>query len=139
MTASEAIISWLETFSSGEDRSMGQIDTDLQGSLVEKYSLVRAPTQSIKEYLSGKKVYTDQYTFQAQLSVQSDAERMDNREFGEALENWIKEKNLEEEFPAVPDVEVLSVRVAVPFSVDKTEDDSPIYQMTIEIKYEKEK
>lgn len=139
MTVSEAIISWLKTFSVDENWSMSQIDTDLQGSLVETYSLVRAPTQSIKEYLSGKKVYTDQYTLQAHLPVQSDLERMDNRGFGEALENWIKEKNLTGEFPAVPGVTVLSVRVAVPFSVDKTEDDSPIYQMTIEIKYEKEK
>ena len=138
MTVSEAIISWLQTFSSGESHNMNQIDADLQGSLVETYSLARAPTRTIREYLSGKKVYTDQYMFQALLSVQTNEERKSNREFGEALEQWIKEKDMAGEFPTVPEATVLSVRVAVPFCVDKTEEDSPIYQMTIEIKYEKE-
>lgn len=139
MTVSESIISWLQEFDSAEHDGINRIDTEQQSSKVDSYSIVRAPVQNVKSYLSGKKVYTDHYTFQARLSSQTDPDRIDNNEFGEELENWVKEQNFNGNFPKIADATVQSVSVQTPFYVGKTGDNSNVYQMTIAIKYEKER
>lgn len=139
MTISEAIIAWLKQFNPAEYWGMNKIDTELQSAQVDSYSLVKAPTQSVKAYISGKKEYTDHYTIQARLSSQTDAERIDNNGFGEALENWVREKNLEKEYPFLTGASVKSVDITTPFYVGRTESNNFVYQMTIAIKYEKEK
>lgn len=139
MTVSEAIINWLKEFNPDEYWKMKKIDTEQQSSHVDSYSLVREPVQNVKSYLSGRKVYTDHYTIQARLSCQTDADRIDNNGFGEALENWVKEKNLLGEYPNLTDAVVKSIDVTTPFYVGRTENNSYVYQMTIAIKYEKEK
>lgn len=134
MTVSESIIKWLKNF-----ESVNKIDTDQQSAKVDSYSLVRAPVQNVKSYLSGKKVYTDHYTFQARLSNQTDPDRIDNNVFGEALTDWVREQNTQGNYPAIPDAVVQSVDITTPFYVGRTGDNSNVYQMTIEIKYEKER
>lgn len=139
MTVSEAIIQWLMTFDSSEYWKMNQIDTEQQSPTVDSYSLVRAPVQNVKNYLSGRKVYTDHYTIHARLSNQSDADRIDNNGFGEALENWVRGKDANGEFPVLADAKVQSVSITTPFYVGKTDKNDSVYQMTIAIKYEKER
>ncbi len=139
MTVSQAIISWLQGFDSAKHGGMDKIDTEQQSSKVDSYSLVRAPVQNVKSYLSGRKVYTDHYTFQARLSSQTDPDRIENNEFGEVLEAWVKEQNINGNFPKIADATVQSVSVQTPFYVGKAGDNSNVYQMTIAIKYEKER
>lgn len=139
MTVSEAIINWLKQFNQEEYWKMNQIDTELQSPKVDTYSLAKAPVQNIKTFLSGAKEYTDHYTFHARLSCQSDADRIDNNGFGEALENWVTEQDSAEQFPKLAKAMVKSISITTPFYVGKTDDNNFIYQMTIEIVYEKEK
>ena len=84
MTVSEAIIKWLQEFDPEEYWKMNSIDTEMQSSKPDSYSLVKAPVQNVKTYISGRKVYTDHYTIQARLSNQTNADRIDNNGFGEA-------------------------------------------------------
>lgn len=139
MTVSEAIISWLKTFNPADYWNMKNIDTDLQSAEVDTYSLAKEPTQNVKSYLSGKKVYTDHYTIQARLSSQSNSERIENNGFGEALEAFVTEKNLKKEFPAIPDAQVQKISTSTPFYMGKTGTNNSVYQMTILIQYMKEK
>lgn len=134
MTVSESIIQWLKTF-----EPVNKIDTEQQSAKVDSYSLVRAPVQNVKSYLSGKKVYTDHYTFQARLSNQTDSDRIDNNVFGEVLTDWVREQNAQGNYPAIPDAVVQSVDITTPFYVGRTGDNSNVYQVTIAIKYEKER
>lgn len=137
MTVSESIIKWLKTFEA--EGGLKKIDTEQQSAKVDSYSLVRAPVQNVKSYLSGKKVYTDHYTFQARLSNQTDPDRIDNNVFGETLENWVKEQNTLGKFPVITGATVQSVDITTPFYAGKSGDNSNVYQMTIAIKYEKER
>lgn len=139
MTVSEAIIEWLRGFNPEEYGKMKQIDTELQSAKVDTYSLAKAPVQNVTTFLSGAKKYTDHYTFNARLSSQSNADRIENNGYGEALENWVREKDDAGEFPALPNATVQSIGITTPFYAGRTEDNSFIYQMTIEIVYEKEK
>lgn len=139
MTVSEAIVAWLRQFNPEEYWKMKQIDTELQSAVIDTYSLVKAPVQNVKMFLSGAKEFTDHYTFHARLASNSNADRIDNNGFGEALEGWVRERDSAEEYPDIQGATVQSIGITTPFYVGKTEDNSFIYQMTIEIKYEKEK
>lgn len=139
MTVSESIIKWLKEFNPADYWKMKKIDTEQQSPNVDSYSLVKEPVQNVKTYLSGKKVYTDHYTFQARLSSGTNEDRIDNNGFGEALENWVRDKNSLEEYPELTDAVVKSIDVTTPFYVGRTDNNSFVYQMTIAIKYEKEK
>lgn len=139
MTVSEAIIAWLKKFKFDEDDGMERIDTERQSSEEDTYSIVRTPVQNITTYLSEGKLYTDHYTIQARLSSQTNADRIDNNGFGEALEQWVWEMDEKGIYPDVPNAEVQSVAITTPFYVGKTNDNSYIYQMTIAIEYEKER
>ena len=118
---------------------MKKIDTEQQSPHVDSYSLAKEPVQNVKPYLSGKKVYTDHYTFRARLSSSTPEDRIDNNGFGEALENWVRKKASLEEYPELTDAVVKSIDVTTPFYVGRTDNNSFVYQMTIAIEYEKEK
>lgn len=139
MTVSEAVINWLKEFNPAEYWKMKRIDTEQQSAGVDSYSLVKEPVQNVKAYLSGRKVYTDHYTIQARLSGSTNEDRIDNNGFGEALENWVREKNSLGEYPVLADAVVKGIDITTPFYVGRTESSSFVYQMTIAVRYEKER
>ena len=139
MTVSESVIKWLKTFNPKEYWKMKRIDTDVQSAEVESYSLVKEPVRNIKEYISGRKVITDHYTIQARLASLSNTERIDNNGFGEALEGWVAEQNKAKTFPEIEGATVQRVSVTTPFCIGSTTTNNSIYQMTVAIKYVKER
>lgn len=139
MTVSESIIKWLKGFDADECRRIKSIDTDIQSAKVDTYSLVKEPVQNVKSYMSGKKVYTDHYIIQARLSSQTNSDRIDNTGFGEALSEWVLEKNRSKDFPVIENAKVQEITVTTPFYIGKTETNNSLYQMTIAIKYGKER
>lgn len=138
MTVSKAIIKWLEGFNS-EGNSLSKINTDIQGPKVDTFALVKEPVQNVKSYISGKKVYTEHYMIQARLDSNDDLNRVDNLDFGEALEEYVRSKNKAEEYPIIPEATVKEIEVTTPFYLGVVGNNSSVYQMTIAIKYEKEK
>lgn len=137
MTVSGAVIDWLKGFSLDEYWKMKRIDTDIQSSKVMTFSLAKEPIQIEKAYISGRKEYTDHYTIMARLSSNADVERIENHEFGEALEAYVRDKNSREDYPEIPGAVVKDVRVTTPFYMGRTGENDSIYQMTIAIKYER--
>lgn len=133
MTVSESIIKWLQEF------KIGRIDTDIQKADKGRYSLAKEPAQNVKSYLSGKKEYTDHYTIRARLPSQTDEDRIANNEFGEKLSKWVDEKNGKKEFPLIEDAAVSEIKITTPFYMGATATNDSIYEMTIAIKYVKEK
>lgn len=138
MTVSEAIIKWLKEFGTAT-RKMKTIDTDVQGTEEYTYSLVKEPVQNVKSYLSGKKVFTSHYMIQARLPIQYNNDRISNNSFGEKLEEWVREQNLKGNYPEIEDGRVTEITVTTPFYVGKTDTNNSVYQMTIAIKYVKER
>lgn len=139
MTVSESIIKWLKEFHPAEYQRMKRIDTDIQSAEVDSFSLVKEPVQNIKTYMSGKKVYTDHYTIHARLFSRNNTDRIENAGFGEALDAWVKERNKKKDFPMLEDAAVQSIDITTPFYIGQTAEKDSVYQMTIAIKYEKEK
>lgn len=138
MTVSSAIIKWLKTFNPEEYWRMKRIDTDLMHGDVD-YALMKEPVRNVKSYLSGKKIITDHYMIVARLPSTTNDDCIDNSGFGEALEDWVAKQDKDKIFPQIPDATVLQISVTTPFYMGKTETNKSIYQMTVAIKYEKEK
>ena len=138
MTVSSAIIKWLKTFNPEEYWRMKRIDTDLMHGDVD-YALVKERVRNVKSYLSGKKIITDHYMIVARLPSTTNDDCIDNSGFGEALEDWVAKQDKDKIFPQIPDATVLQISVTTPFYMGKTETNKSIYQMTVAIKYEKER
>lgn len=138
MTVSESIIKWLHEFDLEEYGRLKQIDTDIQGATVDTYALVKEPIKSVKAYLSGKKEITEHYTITARLASREDQERVHNIGFGEALEEWVTDQNAAEHYPEIPGARVKKISVTTPFFLGTTQTNDSVYQMTVQIKYEKE-
>lgn len=132
MTVSESIIKWLQGF------DIGSISTDIQKAGVG-YSLAKEPIQHVKTYLSGRKEYTEHYTIRARLPSLTDQDRIANNDFGEKLSDWVDKKNAEEHFPVIKDALVNEISITTPFYMGATSTNDSIYEMTIAIKYVKER
>ena len=133
MTVSESIITWLREF------KPKKIDTDIQRAGTGRYSLAKEPVQNVKSYLSGKKEYTDHYTFRACMPNQENAECIDNNVFGEELTEWVNEQNRLCNYPVLQDATVKEIKITTPFYMGATSENDSVYQMTIAIKYVKER
>lgn len=137
MTVPESIVAWLKGFQT--EQKISRIDIDILRAGSIRYALVKEPIQNVKSYLSGRKEYTNHYTFTACLPSVNSEECNDNTKFGEALEEWVKEKNKKEEYPKIEEAAVTSITITTPFYLGITREQDSVYQMTIAIKYVKEK
>ena len=136
MTVSESIIKWLKTFNPEEYWKMKHIDTDIMHGDVQ-YSLVKAPTEEVKHFLSGASVHKEHYQFRARLSTQSNTECIENGAWLEALKKWIDEKTDPKDLPKLDGATVRRVGIPTSFHVGSNGQGESIYQMTIFIEYYK--
>lgn len=136
MTIAESLIKWLMEFNE-DGKRMEKIDVDRQSAEVESYSLIKEPTVNSTKNVLGEETVTAHYTLMARLADQTNTDRIENHAFGEAMEEWIEEKNDRREYPALTKGKVVEVRVTTPFFVGRTETNNSVYQMTVALKYEK--
>lgn len=136
MTIVESLIKWLMEFNE-DGKRMERIDVDRQSAEVESYSLIKEPTVNSTKNVLGEETVTAHYTLMARLADQTNTDRIENNAFGEAMEEWIEEKNDRGEYPTLTKGNVVEVRVTTPFFVGRTETNNSVYQMTVALKYEK--
>lgn len=136
MTVSESIVKWLKTFNPEEYWKMKHIDTDIMHGDVQ-YSLVKAPTENVKHFLSGASVHKEYYQFRARLATNSNTDCIENGAWLEMLKNWIVEKTAIGDLPMLEDATVRQVGIPTSFHVDSNGQGESIYQMTIFIEYYK--
>ena len=131
MTVVEAIVKWFK------DAEISKINTDALPGQSVAYGIAKAPTQNIKTYISGRRIYTDYYDFLARLDSKTDAERVNNHEFMERLSEWIYEQNTLKTYPELPEhLKCTDISVSTPFHMQRADEDSAVYGFTIRIKYD---
>ena len=134
MTVVEAIVKWLK------EARINKISTDALPGQSIAYGIAKVPTQNVKTFVSGRKIYTDHYYFLARLDSKTDAERVNNHKFMEGLSEWIYEQNVQELYPELPEhLKCSDISVSTPFHMQAADEDSAVYAFTIKIKYGKEK
>lgn len=135
MTVSESIIEYLREC----EEKIKSVDTDsLKGTSIS-YGLKKEPSQNIKHYLSGRKIYTEYYEFTARMDNKTNPERISNNAFFEQLADKLDENNVNGILPELAAGRCKSIDISVPFHVVVSAVDSAVYAFTLKIVYEKEK
>lgn len=132
MTISESIIKWLKTF------EKKKIETDSLRSASASYGLFKLPQVNVKKDILGNEKRTEYYTFRVRLDSKLDPDRINNQKYMELLTEWISEQNTEGNYPKLEAGRCEEISVTTAFFVEKAENDTSIYQLTIGIVYVKE-
>lgn len=133
MTVIESIIRFLG------DYEKERIGVDKLESRAVSYSLMKAPKEEVETYISGTEVHTGFYQLMARLDTLSESERVANNAWGQGITEWIRQKDDRGEYPALDGYRCTGIGVSTPFYMGMADESSAVYQMTIEIKYVKEK
>lgn len=136
MTIIESIIDWLYKNDSVKD--LEYINTELL--LGQIGALSKLPTNIVDYFNDGSQIRTEYYTFLTHMNTQLNTERISNERFFEDLENWIEEKNIDEDYPVLGKnlyCENISVSGGH-YQVDTGTHEST-YSLTLEIVYRKER
>ncbi len=134
MTISKAIIDWLYGF--GNIDVDERIDTDALSAASQSLGLYKTPQASVKAYVDGTRDVTAYYNFMAKQGAQTNSERASNQAWMEALEAWVRRKNIARELPTLGehrDCSAASISSSY-FMLDGS-DENATYQLTLAINY----
>lgn len=139
MTISECIIEWLGEYQKMEfaECAVDQIEAE-DGT----YAIFKTPNKNVTEYMDGSQLVTEYFQLVARKSTQLNPERVNNQQMLVDLENWVEEKNMEEDYPDLSKAGKLicmDIDVSDSNSIVSQEDASAIYQLSIAIQYLKER
>lgn len=139
MTVSECIIEWLSEYEKMEfaECAVDQIEAE-DGT----YAIFKTTNKNITEYTDGSQLITEYFQLVARKSTQLDSERVNNQQMLADLENWVEEKNMEEDYPELSkagNLICMDINVSDSNSIISQEDASAIYQLSIAVQYLKER
>lgn len=116
-----------------------QISMMLEGD-ISAYSLYKTPERSEIEFQDGSRQITEYYNLFARKPTQEDDVRIENNASLDEFSEWIEEKELEEDYPELPEgMTALEIGISDSASITSQEDTSAIYQITIKLTYLKER
>lgn len=133
MMVSEAVISWLNLFKPAD------ISIDSLGAVSISYGLFKAPVQNVKKDILGNRIFTDHYTYMVRMDNLTETDMAGNQKYMQELTDWIEEQDEMKNYPDLDRAECIGISVSTPAHIGYTEERTSIYEMTISIKYRKEK
>ncbi|MCM1258800.1 MAG: hypothetical protein NC307_13225 [Roseburia sp.] len=139
MTISECLKDWLGKF---PGFSSDTILTDRIEAPDGMSALYKSPNKSVVPLNDGSKRVTEYYQFFFRGATIEESQRISNNQLVEDLENWVEEKEFEEDYPDLSQAgKYICEEIALSGygSVSFQEEDNAVYQITIEIKYLKER
>lgn len=139
MTVAECLKEWLNTYSGAD---FGDIDTDIIENMNGSRAIFKAPNKTVRKYNDGSSLNTEYYQFFAKQSVLLEEERVDNQQFMSDLEDWIEEKDFNEDYPDLSKVGRLTcteISISNSSTITYENEDKAVYHITIAIEYLKER
>lgn len=130
-SVAESLVTWLLTYS-----GISAVTTDQVGEEATSLGVIKAPGRNVQEFVNGSKEVTAYFLFRARKSAQMDDMRVDNQEWLEAFETWVRQQSLARTVPTLTGGRVCqSVSVSESaYLLESTESDI-IYQIGLEIVY----
>lgn len=131
MTISQYAAAWLK----GYDADMN-ISTDQLPASANKQALIKSPNDSVRTDILGHKTVTAYLRFYLSMPSTSDAQRVSNQEYLEALQNWADSH--EHPTAAFPAGTLDSISVSGTYGLTAQNETISIYQISITIIYRKD-
>ena len=133
-SVSEAIVTWLYTNTTiSVDKT---IDTDQLATEAAAYGLYKTPQTVIKPFIDGSRDITAYYSFLARQKSAQEATRKASQSWLEALEAWVRGKNMASDLPALGTGRTCNyVGIANSYALQSTEEQDAVYHLTIAVNY----
>lgn len=130
-SVAESLVTWLLTYS-----GISAVDTDQVGEEATSMGVIKAPGRNVQNYVDGSKDVTAYFLFRARRSAQVDDLRVDNQEWLESFETWVREQSFARNVPTLTGGRVCqSVGVSESAYLLESTDADIIYQIGLEIVY----
>ena len=130
-SVAESLVAWLLTYS-----GISAVDTDQVGEEATSMGVIKAPGRNVQNYVDGSKDVTAYFLFRARRSAQVDDLRVDNQEWLEAFETWVREQSFARNVPTLTGGRICqSVGVSESAYLLESTDADIIYQIGLEIVY----
>lgn len=139
MTVSECIKEWLSAY---PDVDISEMATDFIEGDTGSFAIYKSPNRNVDRYNDGSCLVTEYYQFFARQSTMMDSERIGNQQLLADLEAWVEDKDWNEDYPDLSQagsLECQEISVSGSATIMSQEDDNAIYQITIAVKYLKER
>jgi hypothetical protein len=131
---SSALITWLSGYTG--ITSTDRVDTDQVSDEAVSLGMFKAPGRNETIFTDGSRDVTAYYIFRARRDSSQDDMRVDNQEWLEALETWVREQNIARSFPSLTGGRTCyAVRVSESGYLLEATEAEIVYQVGLEITY----
>lgn len=134
MSRTSGVVDWLSTCPFLD--KIEAIDVNQLSPELEALGVYKQPTRTVTEMIDGGAIINEIYYLLFRQPAQLAQERLSSEEYLEKVEGWIEDQNWVENFPqiraTVHDVEVVNT-----FYMMDRDDDEAVYQLSIDITYER--
>ena len=130
-SVAESLVTWLLTYS-----GISAVTTDQVGEEATSMGVIKSPGRNVEYFVNGDKEVTAYFLFRARKSAQMDDMRVDNQEWLEAFETWVRQQSLARTVPTLTGGRICqSVGVSESAYLLESTDADIIYQIGLEIVY----
>lgn len=137
-SVAESLVTWLLGYTGIS--SVERVDTDQVGDEATSMGVLKAPGRNVTTFVDGSHDVTAYFLFRARRSSQEDATRVDNQEWLEAFETWVRERSFQRSLPSLSGGRVCyAVAVSESAYVLTAEEAEIVYQIGLEISYSEPK
>ena len=135
MSITESIIAWMQGFSGGIT-IMDDISVDQLAAMNESMGIFKSPGDEVVEYIGGARDVTSRFLFLICQPSQTNAMRMENQQWLESFERWVRDQNRARNIPKLSTGrECSAIYVSNSFAIQQQSDSETIYQITVTINY----
>lgn len=135
MTISESIITWMQGYSGGVTIA-DEISVDQLMAMGEGCGIFKSPGDQVLQFIGGSRDITANFLFLICQPSQTNRMRMDNQEWLEGFETWVRDQNRARDLPDLgAGRQCISVSVANSYAIQRQTDAETIYHITVSINY----
>lgn len=137
-SVAESLVTWLLGYSG--ITSAERVDTDQVGDEAVSMGVLKAPGRTVTTFVDGSKEVTAYFLFRAKRAGQEDEMRVDNQEWLEGLETWVRERSRTRNLPSLSGGrECYAVAVSESAYLLEATDADVTYQIGLEVSYSEPK
>lgn len=135
MSIGESVAAWLMGYEGGFELT-DMISLDRLEGTPEAYGIFKMPSGDEQRFVDGSRDVTAHYMFVARQAAQTNRMRVNNSEWLEGLEGWIRRQSMSRNLPDLGDGRTcFAVSVADSFAAEAQNDADITYQISVAINY----
>ncbi len=135
MSIGESVAEWLRGYEGGFELT-DLISTDRLEATPEAFGIFKTPGDNERRFVDGSRDVTVHYLFVARQPAQTNRMRINNHEWLEGLESWIRQQTMKRNLPDLGKGRFcFSVAVADSYAAEEQSDAEITYQISVAVEF----